>query len=187
MRDFVKRKNNFTSRLNTNRQTTNSIRNMSRKLTVESTRVNGPLDPPPITRDIIVTKIFRKKVLVTNNAPILINQEFVFDCVPGGSTVFDRFRIEKISVYAPAYIVGTTLNDIILSIDEDQATFEDEGTYGQKRPTLHVRPALNSRIVWHGINFSGNVAQVLTSSTTGIEVVIDLTIGLRTVSQTCPS
>lgn len=160
----------------------------ARMINGSSARVKGPSDPPPVTTDIVLTKIFRKAVTVSSTAPVPINGTFITGCIPGGVATFDRFRVLKISAYGPANLQTdqTSLPSLNLQVNDDLANFNDEGVYGSKRPALHISPGFDSRLTWR-TDSSGPVATVSTGATTPIIVIIDLTLELRTVSQTCPA
>lgn len=112
------------------------------QLGLETKLVNGPPDPRSTNRDYVLTKV-ATGVATLAGAAGKIDNVLISRMIPAAAKAF---RINKVSVYAPAQVNSfIQLSDVT----SDLASFEDYGTQGSVRPQIHVRPALQLRETWH--------------------------------------
>lgn len=140
--------------------------------------VNGPVDPRPISRDIIVTKTF--EYIPVGTGLLSITPAFVAAAFPGGATVFTRFRLVKLSAYGPAVANG----QIRVVMTEDEADFVDHGTQGSVRPQLHISPTFNQRNIWLDSSASTVIATGDQNSTGQQGVIYQITVEMRSLPDT---
>lgn len=152
--------------------------------------VSGPLDPPGVDQDAIITK--RTELTITvpaSSSPLDILISSIAGTIPGGTTAFPRFRVHKVSIWAAdaatnegriaAYFPGNATFP-----GNDNASFSDYGTFGQRRPQLHLSPTVATRQQWNETaNASTDPFIILqSSSTVASSCILQFTLELRSES-----
>lgn len=152
----------------------NNIQNVEHLLRMSSTRVGGPNDPPPIQRDVVVTKIIQLQPTVQNASFSL-----TYAAVAGGiPTCFDMLRIIKVSLWATA----TTGAKVSAIFSGDGAQFSDYGTTGAVRPQLHISPTFQTRQRWVASDSTDVIATVDVEPTSGAQLLIHVTAEFRSTA-----
>ena len=164
-----------------------SIRNQIRDQNLETLRTTGPFDPCPTTSDVAVKHKFTVKVTSAADGLFIANGQFFANLTPHVATAFsfDRFRVLKISAFAPASAgsfisaKGLTGSTVAQLITTDEFNFIDYGTQGSRRPVLHIIPNLQVRQTWFPVNVNvGEFFQFQTLPST--EIILQVTLELRT-------
>lgn len=144
-----------------------------------STKVSGPSDPRPLSRDLIVTKTFEYTPVGTGN--ISITPAFISAAFPGGAAVFTRFRLVKISAWSEVNIGEPALE---LRIVDDESTFVDRGTPGALLAQLHISPTFNLRNTWQDSTDTTVLAVGNQGITTTSVVIYHITVEMRSLPDT---
>jgi hypothetical protein len=178
---------NFRSRSNRKTNNKNNAGHQAMKALRSNTiRVGGPIDPEPIANDVVVTKTFQTLVpfgtTVQSVSPAILAVAF-----PGYSATaptFNRFRLIKVSAYGteqPATMPGsvTIAFPIGTAGYNDGATFTDYGTYGARRPCLHLSPTFNLRNIW--LISTDALSVLFTVLTGGGDVILQYTVEIRSL------
>jgi hypothetical protein len=151
---------------------------------VQATRVHGPFDPPPTTRDIQLTQKFTSTITTDSKGIANVTVNSFMAIVPGGSTIWDRVRFMKFSVYAPAvqdsYISAQL--DEPGSTSADNPNFVDYGTAGSRRPALHLSPSFIERIQWIPTSSAHNL--LILQSLPDTKLILSITAQLRSTLPT---
>lgn len=120
---------------------------------MSSTRVNGRSDPPPVQRDVVVTKVVQIDATTSDSGYNLTYQN-LSGAIP---TCFDMVRVVKISVW------GASDSEYVqITLQADGAQFSDYGTSGHKRPQVHVSPAFVARQTWNKASSTDVIASFIT-------------------------
>lgn len=143
------------ARRNRTRQTPKrqKLTNVEHALRMSTTRVGGPHDPPPVQKDVIVTKVVQIESVPKDNSSFDITYASVASAIP---TCFDMLRIVKISVWAQA----SPRAKVSITVNGDGAQYSDYGTQGSKRPQLHLSPPFTIRQSWQQSSSTVVVASV---------------------------
>jgi hypothetical protein len=131
---------------------------------LSTTRVQGPIDPSTVTKDVVIEKkiTFRKVALAGATA---IDNTDLSAQLPN---VVGSVRLQKLSVYGEAVDNGFIE---VTDVTSDLASFRDYGTTGSIRPQVHIAPSLAVRQRFVGIG-SGVVLYRLATVATGSVVVV---------------
>jgi len=148
-----------------------------RELRSSSALVTGPGDPRSLSADICLTKTFEYTASATSVLPVNFTPALLASNVPGGSAVFTRMRLVKVSAYAPASAAAS----VILVFADDEARFIDRGTQGALRPQLHVAPSFQTRNNWKDSSDASTIFTVGTTLAAATEIVVQATLELRSV------
>jgi hypothetical protein len=170
----------------------NPIRQVMHLIRTATAQVKGPSDPPGVDQDVVITKKTELTISVPlGSSPQNVLISDIAGTIPGGTTAFPGFRIQKVSIWGPSVVAANNDGRIAVSFPEnatfpgnDFATFSDYGTAGQARAQLHISPTVATRQQW---NATGNTSvmpfMVLESSATGANnFVIQFTLELRSQS-----
>lgn len=118
-------------------------------------RCTGPVDPPVVTREIVVTKVYRELV-GQDGLAIDITPALLLGGVPGGTTFWSRCRFEKFSIYRETVTAQTGSDSeapltvtVAGTVDTPPVTFTDTGVAGAKLTAIHFRMGLLQRAKWH--------------------------------------
>lgn len=164
------RRNNTRTFRNSARRATRPRGNMS-GLRMSSTRVNGSPDPPPVEQCLDITK---RWYIVVPKGTYNMTPKLIISSLPGynstaQTSIFERIRIEKISVY------GEEPSQLRLNVtDGDGAKFVDDGTAGERRPQLHIQPDFQLRSKWYKTTDTTTIFAV--GSDTPVQTRVFLTI-----------
>jgi len=180
---------NFRSRSNrkTNNNKNNAGHQAMKALRSNTLRVGGPVDPEPIANDVVVTKTFQTLLsLVGISTPI--SPRTLAEQFPGFSLTaptFNRFRLVKVSAYGTE-MAATTAGSVTVSFPvgtggfNDGATFTDFGTFGARRPCLHLSPTFNLRNIWLISTDAATVLFTVGTNTTA-DVILQYTVEARSI------
>jgi len=152
--------------------------------------VSGPFDPPAVDQDVIITKRVELSLTVpASSSPVNVLISNIAGVIPGGTTAFPSFRVQKVSVWgsdaaasegrlAAFFPANPTFSG------NDEASFSDYGTLGLRRPQLHLSPTVAIRQQW---NATGNVTTdpfmtVEFSGPLAITCILQFTLELRSES-----
>jgi len=173
---------------------------------MNSRKVHGSFDPTPTSNDIVITKCIR----LTTNVPqtgqrnitsaMVLNQLGVLPKASGNGL---HFRFIKASVWSQQYsqtsVAGSDNETLTLTIPAsgvagaipfgDGAAFSDNGTFGKRRPQLHVSPPTLVQQQWIGFGQVGQPdllfqLQIAGDETSGTAVVLHVTLELRYAEDT---
>jgi len=166
-----------------------------------SRATTGPVDPPFTSNDIIVTKVVRLTSNIPQSAPrnITISQVLNQLKVPNEGVMF---RFMKISVWSQSYantgVVGSDSETLSVTIPDisvggaipggDGASFSDNGTFGKRRPQVHVTPPSLVQQQWILAGAQGQpdlIARLDMASdeSTGTAVIVHVTCQIRLQEQ----
>jgi len=162
---------------------------LGREINSMTSRVNGPRDPPDVSNDFLM----EKTVQILLPVPVTPGKATVTGAtiaahLPVDPTTTTKFRLLKISVWAPAGANNKVQLQMVSSGDvanggDDNALFADNGTQGSVRPQIHVRPGLLGRIRWFS---SSSIDPLFTLSgidNTAVEqMVVHVSIQLRSTA-----
>lgn len=167
-----------------------------------STRVTGPSDPPQTTNDVRVSKVIR----ITANAPTGSTSPYnltraqILSKLSGGSSTWTALRVFKISVWAQnsssTEVIGSDSTTLIVKIPGqvpagafqfgDNASYADNGSFGNKRPQVHVQLPMLMASQWMVGDsaiptFADLYAQIwnLNGESSGLAIVIHVHCELR--------
>jgi len=110
-----------------------------------SMRVNCPADPPPNAQELTVSH--RVQFDIDASAGVTVKLAQCLSLVPGGAGVWDKARLLRVAVWAPASL-GSTVTLTMATVQGDLASWRDYGTQGAKRPGIAVVPDFLTRITW---------------------------------------
>lgn len=164
------------ARRNRQRQTPKrqKLQNVEHALRMSTTRVGGPNDPPPVQKDVVVTKIVQIETIPKDNASYDITYAIVAGAIP---TCFDMLRIVKISVWAQA----SSMAKVSITVNGDGAQYSDYGTQGSRRPQIHLSPPFTIRQSWQQSSSTAVVASV-TSAPVNEPLLIHVTAEFRSTA-----
>jgi len=180
---------NFRSRSNRKTNNKNNAGHQAMKALRSNTlRVGGPTDPEPIANDVVVTKTFQTLLPVVG-LPMSVSPRMLAAEFPGFSLTaptFNRFRLVKVSVYGTENAGSTTAGSVTVSFPvgtggfNDGAAFTDYGTFGARRPCLHLSPTFNLRNIW--LIATDAATMLFTVGTnTGADVILQYTVEARSI------
>jgi hypothetical protein len=159
----------------------------------------GPRDPPQTTTNVVGVKRIRKNIAIAANVGTLTIGDIRL-CLPLDAP---ELRIMKLSVWGPdsgvgagglpvapgslsvVFPVGSATN----SNPGDNSVWVDEGTSGQQRAQIHLRPCFEYRNFWFLTGAAGSTVVAtfgLTTPTVAV-VIVDVTLQYRTAIQSCPA
>jgi len=157
-----------------------------RALRSNTIRVGGPADPEPIANDVVVTKTFQILVpFATTVQPVRpATLAVAFPGYSATAPTFNRFRLIKVSAYGTEQ-PATTPGSVTIAFPigtagyNDGATFTDYGTYGARRPCLHLSPTFNLRNIW--VTSTDALSVLFTVLTGGGDVILQFTVEIRSL------
>jgi len=151
-------------------------------------RCTGPADPPLLVNNIRLTKTFRV-VIGGDGAQFWVTPGVLISWIPGGAAMWERIRIEKISVYreAAAEQQGTTKEvDLVVWTDGDQTTpavrFLDRGVAGARLAAIHFKLGALTRMSWFVKDSVARLFAVNASEQAG-ETSLQFTVELMSVQK----
>lgn len=146
----------------------NALRSMRRQDNKQSILTRGPIDPPPVKVDVVVTKIVQDTFSTTTAETY--TYEKVYNLLQNATTgFFGHMRVISCSIYGPADSTG-----ISATVASDGATFSDHGTTGARRSVLHIRFPESVRINWFGTAQTQDIITVHPQSGTVVQFTIEL-------------
>jgi len=178
---------NFRSRSNRKTNKNNAGHQAMKALRSNTLRVGGPIDPEPIANDVVVTKTFQISVPIVG-ASTPVSPLTLAGAFPGFSLTaptFNRFRLVRVSAYGTDQS-GMTATSVTVAFPvgtggyNDGATFTDYGTFGARRPCLHLSPTFNLRNIWLISTDALSVLFTVVSST-GSDVILQYTVEIRSI------
>lgn len=132
---------------------------------------NGPNDPRPVKKDILVTKMV-EAVAITS--PITYSYSDVYKLLDVSTTpFFTEMRVISASVYGPA--AGTVAANVIA----DGASYVDHGVEGSRRPALHIRFPEVVRIAWTSTTSTTGVLTTTGGAAVPNQFIVQFTIEVR--------
>jgi hypothetical protein len=178
---------NFRSRSNRKTNNKNNAGHQAMKsLRSNTLRVGGPIDPEPIANDVVVMKTFQIVIpFATTVQPI--SPAGLSVAFPGFSITaptFNRFRLIKVSAYGTEQ-VATAPGSVTVAFPvgsggyNDGATFTDYGTFGARRPCLHLSPTFNLRNIW--LISTDALSVLFTVLANGGDVILQYTVEIRSI------
>jgi hypothetical protein len=151
---------------------------------MEATRARGPTDPAPTTFDVSLTHKFTHSAVTGTDGRLVIDTPFIRNGIPGLATVFDRYQVVKVSVFAPATqdsFVRYSQSSSTADAGFDQANFIDYGTQGARRPSLHIIPSFAARNRWLAMDDTTQFAII--TALPDVLIVSQITVRLRSIPQ----
>jgi hypothetical protein len=140
-----------------------ALRSLRRQDNKQSILVSGPVDPRPIVRDIIVTKVVEDTSAQTASFNYTYNYIYkLLDANASGTNVFTDMRVISCSVYG-----ATNDAPVRVLVASDGASFSDVGTAGSMRPSLHIRFPEIVRITWQPTTSTNTVISTVGGFTAG--------------------
>lgn len=128
---------------------------------MDTRRANGAVDPPYTSNDIVVSKVVRLTTNVPASGPrnVTIAQVLAALNVP---TTGVQFRFVKMSVWSQQFesnsVEGSDSETLSVTIPAfgiagaipggDGATIADNGTFGKRRPQVHIEPPTLVQQAW---------------------------------------
>jgi len=177
------------------------VRSNNNGIHFDSKRLKGPFNPPNTSNDIVVDKVVR----LTSNVPQSGRLSVTFPMlvaalnVPTGGNFI---RVSKISVWSQQFstssVIGSDTETLTVIIPGDGiagavpggdgASFSDNGTFGARRPCVHVSlPSLMAQrwVIPSGAGEPDLFAQVQIDAdeASGTAVVIHVTCQIRLVAR----
>lgn len=155
-----------------------------RTLRSSTTRINGPMDPLPISNDVIVTKRF-EVILDDTTAAVPVTPALLSSVFPGGTAgCFTRFRLVRLDAYGAASPNG----DIKVLFLDDESSFTDKGTQGSMRPQLHLSPTFAMRNRWIASGETGpdSTLFIVSSTLANTSIVLQFTVEMRSTPDSLP-
>jgi hypothetical protein len=145
----------------------------------ENTRIPGSEDPPETLRTFLLSLKVEANVLIAAGSGTSITGTQLTTILPGGATVWNRFRILKVEAWG-ADITSTQFTGLNLTLTSrgltETSVFTDTGTIGAKRAHICVRPSTLYQQQWLStqpdtstyINLATIVASGTASVVTGV-------------------
>jgi hypothetical protein len=164
---------------------------------MSTVRCTGPRDPPQTTTNVVGLKRIRKIIPIVASVGSLTLGD-LRSCLP---LTTPEIRILKLSVWGSDANPGTSAELPSAAIScvfpvgsasnlnpGDNSTWVDEGTHGQQRAQIHLKPCFEYRNFWFlaGVATSTLIATFGQATATS-QLIVDITIQYRTAVQSCPA
>jgi hypothetical protein len=147
-----------------------ALRSLRRQDNDQSILVNGPNDPRPVRKDILVTKMVEDGSPTTS--AITYTYKSIYALLDVGTTpFFTEMRVIGCSVF------GTSSDaNLSATVAADGASFNDHGVAGFRRGCFHIRFPEVVRIAWTPTTSTNSV---ITVNPNGTGSVVQFTIEVR--------
>lgn len=144
-------------------------------LTVASfapTRVKCPAEPPEVQDTIRVTKTVQFVLAQVINTPKPVTIATIMSAVPGGTTYWNKVRINSLRIWSETQLGASTANPVgtapvlrVVAATESgwqlpNVSWTDTGTPGQRRSGIAYLPSMFTRGQWFGTASTTNICDV---------------------------
>jgi hypothetical protein len=160
---------------------------MQPQIQFEATRGNGYTDPPTVQDTILLQVRLQLTLKIEDNTITNIPASLIGSQLPGGVTEWDRFRINKFEVWGPDVIANTSDSNILTfgirsaTGGTDGAAFSDNGTAGNARAHVVIKPSTLYKMTWWPSGAATPVALIEYSGVGGSanDVLVQVSIEAR--------